>query len=258
MGKILIQKRILVKEVKNMMGIYRFYNEIENKSYIGQSIALENRYRQHFRYSVNKNDNGYYTDFYKAIRKYGFDNFRYEILEQKDYYSEEKLNEREKYWVEYYDSFKNGYNMNPGGELVTARGEEHPCSKLTEKQVIEIKEILRNNNKLTQREIAKKYGVEQSVISEINNGFAWSSVGITTYPIRNKSSLKTGTKSFAAIFSDKDVMDIRTRYIKESCREIYKDYQDRVSYSAFEKCARGGSYKNLPIYNKKENKWINI
>lgn len=39
---------------------------------------------------------------------------------------------------------------------------------------------------------------------------------------------------------------------------IYKDYKDRVKYQTFQAMLWGRSYKNLPIYKKKEKKWINI
>lgn len=51
--------------------------------------------------------------FHRAIRKYGIDNWTTEILETID---NDLLNEKEKYWIEYFDSFKNGYNSTTGGE----------------------------------------------------------------------------------------------------------------------------------------------
>jgi group I intron endonuclease len=50
----------------------------------------------------------------KAIRKYGKNNFRKEIIEE--CLSEEYLNNREKYWIKEYNSiFPNGYNLVEGG-----------------------------------------------------------------------------------------------------------------------------------------------
>ena len=41
-------------------------------------------------------------------------------------------------------------------------------------------------------------------------------------------------------------------------RKIYEDYKDRVSYQTFQAILWGRSYSTLPIYKKKEKKWINI
>lgn len=86
-------------------GIYKITNLINKKVYIGQSINIEQRWAKH----RNSTD-----DFaiHKAFRKYGIENFDFEILEK---CSQEQLDEKEKYWIEYYDSLNNGYNMIPGG-----------------------------------------------------------------------------------------------------------------------------------------------
>lgn len=88
-------------------GIYKFQNTITNEVYIGQSVELEARYIRHRRDWIHGT-----TDFYQAIQQYGWNNFSYEVIEQCD---SSQLNEREQYWIEYYDSYHNGYNMNRGG-----------------------------------------------------------------------------------------------------------------------------------------------
>ena len=49
---------------------------------------------------------------------------------------------------------------------------------------------------------------------------------------------------------------LRNRYVKESGRAIYEDYKERVSYSTLEAVLIGGTYPYLPIYLKKDKKWI--
>lgn len=49
---------------------------------------------------------------YRAIRKYGLENFTFEVLEE---CPSELLNEREIYWINYFDSYYNGYNCTLGG-----------------------------------------------------------------------------------------------------------------------------------------------
>lgn len=97
--------------MKKKWTIYQHINKINNKRYIGQTcLEPERRWR--------KDGSGYQDSpiFYKAIQKYGWNNFSHEIIEVGD--SEEWANERERYWIAYYDTFNNpdkGYNMTPGG-----------------------------------------------------------------------------------------------------------------------------------------------
>ena len=86
--------------------IYKITNRLNNKIYIGQT-----RYTLAHRFSQHKNSFTS-TDLHDDMRLYGSDNFSIEELEQCD---NDQLNAREKYWVQYFDSYSNGYNMNRGG-----------------------------------------------------------------------------------------------------------------------------------------------
>ena len=50
---------------------------------------------------------------HKAIKKYGKSNFTIEVIEETD---STNLNDREKYWIKYYDSYNNEYNSTEGGQ----------------------------------------------------------------------------------------------------------------------------------------------
>ena len=63
-----------------MTGIYRFLNIKTNLSYIGQSIDIEKRLKEHKRRAFQKGKE-YYKKLYKAIREYGLENFYFEIVE---------------------------------------------------------------------------------------------------------------------------------------------------------------------------------
>ena len=65
-----------------MIGIYKLTNKINNKVYIGQSINIENRFQQHKNNCLNENLKDYNTKFYRALRKYGVENFTFEIIEE--------------------------------------------------------------------------------------------------------------------------------------------------------------------------------
>ena len=232
-------------------GIYKFVNKINGKIYIGQSQNLDSRFRQHFNNHTNPNLKDYNTKFYRALRKYGFDNFDYEIIEECNL---EEINEREQYWVDFYNSFYNGYNSNKGGEKVTERGELHPCAILTNREVMEIKDLLKNTN-FTQYELANLYSIGQGDISNINTGKHWSSVGEYEFPIR-KQKKRYGEKSSRAILSDDTVKEIRMRYVNETAAQIHKDFSDICSLKTIEKALNGITYSHLPVYSKKKKQWI--
>lgn len=66
-----------------------------------------------------------------------------------------------------------------------------------------------------------------------------------------------GEKSACSKLADEEVNLIRHRYVTESAKNIYVDYKDRVSYQTFQQILWGRYYNHLPIYKKKEKKWIN-
>ena len=89
--------------------IYKWTNTLNNKSYIGQTIHPERRYKRHLNDAFKEKVD---THFYRALRKYGTANFTYEVLETVETC---KLNEKEIYWIDYFDSYYNGYNETKGG-----------------------------------------------------------------------------------------------------------------------------------------------
>lgn len=95
--------------------IYKITNNINGKLYIGKTIYdLKTRFKQHLE---KVNDEKIQYPLYRAMRKYGIDNFSIEEIETID--NEDILNKREKYWINYYDTYiKNnkGYNCTLGGE----------------------------------------------------------------------------------------------------------------------------------------------
>ncbi len=51
-----------------------------------------------------------------AIRKYGWNNMKFEIIERNDKWTTQDLNTREKYWIQHYKTLHNGYNITAGGD----------------------------------------------------------------------------------------------------------------------------------------------
>ena len=90
--------------------IYIIRNKINNKVYIGQTTQTINvRFTNHKMASRTGED----TKFYRAMRKYGEENFYPEQLEEVEV---KDLNDRERYWIKQYNSYYNGYNSTLGGD----------------------------------------------------------------------------------------------------------------------------------------------
>ena len=75
--------------------------------------------------------------------------------------SAEQLDERERYWIAYYDTCNQGYNIKEGGQ--NYRGENNPMAKLSEKQVLQIIHLLEAHQK-NNGQIADEFGVSYIII----------------------------------------------------------------------------------------------
>lgn len=235
-----------------MQGIYKFTNRINKKIYIGKADNLEERFKSHKRNYNNSNLQDYNTKFYRALRKYGFENFDYEILESNKYWTEEVLNQKEIEYIDKYQATKDecGYNIQKGG-LNTA-----VPRKLNEKQILEIKNKL-ITSVLTMQQIAKEYRVSDSMISMINSGKAWATIGATDFPLRKDIFIKNkGGSNPRAKFSDKEIMQIRLMFVEKQLNDIYEIYKERCSFSEMKKICYGVQFQHLPIYKKRQKQWI--
>lgn len=123
-----------------MIGIYIITNKITGLSYIGQSVNIEKRIKSHKNraFSVKVDDLEFNKTLYRAMRKYGLENFTFDVLEQLT--DKSQLNQRERYWINFYNTYFDGYNETFGGDGVSGfEGESHPKHKLTEIDVIDIR-----------------------------------------------------------------------------------------------------------------------
>lgn len=94
---------------KTHCGIYKITNLQTNQCYIGQSVDLRNRLRDHIKagLGISSSNNRFYTEM-KAL---GPEAFMYEIIEECE---KEQLNERERFWIKFYKSMDWGFNTLPG------------------------------------------------------------------------------------------------------------------------------------------------
>lgn len=92
--------------------IYKITNTINGKSYIGQTIQnVKERFYQHCATKCSKAVSN--MAIHRAIKKYGKSNFTVEVIEE---INSANLNDRERYWIKYYNSYNNGYNSTKGGQ----------------------------------------------------------------------------------------------------------------------------------------------
>ena len=101
--------RLIGKETK--CGIYKITNIKNKKVYIGQSVNISERFKQHVKRGVGA-EAPTRNKLYPEMNEFGPEGFTFEFLEE---CSKEQLNDREKYWIEYFDSYTYGYNSTTGG-----------------------------------------------------------------------------------------------------------------------------------------------
>lgn len=96
--------------------IYCYTNKINGKKYIGQTINPNSRYNAHKSAVYNTNNQEYNTPVHQAMRKYGYENFSYEVLEE-NIDDVELLNKLESYYIKTMHTLttEHGYNILPGG-----------------------------------------------------------------------------------------------------------------------------------------------
>ena len=230
------------------MGIYTITNIINNKKYVGLSFNIENRWENHIKYAFKESNDRYHNNrIYSALRKYGLDNFKFEIIEECE---KEKLKEREIYWISYFDSYKNGYNLTIGGDIggYDLAGEKHPKAKLSENDVIDIR--IRYNNHERRMEVYELYKDKIKLKGFINvwQGKTWTNIMMDVYTEENKyfhkhnSSMK-GTKNGRAKINQEEVNNIRQRRKNgEKMKEVYNDYSHLFSLRYFRNLWYGANW----------------
>ena len=128
-----------------MAFIYKITNDINNKIYIGKTTRdIDTRFWEHQK--KNGNSKSAIRD---AINKHGVSHFTIEKIEE---CSIDKLNERERYWIAFYDAQKNGYNLTSGGD----------GRSLTEDQLKQIRNLWENGLSIV--EVAKEMKLPHSTV----------------------------------------------------------------------------------------------
>lgn len=219
-------------------GIYKitFPNQ---KVYIGRSNNIYRRMLEHNNDFRNKLPIEY------AIMKYGKIT-EFDIIELIDDVNEMK--QREIYWIKYYDSTnKNkGYNISLGGDGGDP-GSSNSQAKFTEEQIQILYKELKENLNESLEQIANKYNIHLSTLSNINNGHTYYH-SMIQYPIRNKKECRqiiAGIKNKNSKFTEQDlkeIYDLLQNRQDLTMKEIAKQY--KVYASTIQNINLGKTYYN--------------
>lgn len=230
------------------MNIYIITNKVNNKQYIGLTTrTIYERFRSHL-YAV-KNGVGHYL--HNAIRKYGEENFKLELLDTAN--DLETLKEKEIYYIAKYDTFNNGYNLTKGGDFssnsgfVVVQDVYGNIFRITTLEFIERDDVISvNKNKITVYKDSekKRISTHEYKTKYFQEGWRSKNYGfvtvkqldgsITKIPSKDfdkniHTGIKTGTQTYFDIEINKFVsllpkdVDLTKHYNKQKVRYLVKD-----------------------------------
>lgn len=190
-----------------MVGIYKITNP-KGRIYIGQSINIERRLEKYKKFKDCKKQ----FKLLNSFNKYDTNNHIFEIIEECE---ESKLNSRERYWQEHYDSVKNGLNC----KLTTT---EDKSGKLSEETKLKIGNANRNRKYSPEvLERIRTYRKNYKFSEETKKKMSESAKGrIVSEETRLKISMNSRF--------NKQVIDITTGVIYRSCSEVSRIFNINV------------------------------
>lgn len=223
------------------MGIIYGYANPEGKIlYVGQTVNLKERNKKHLKYDPYcKNNLEYNYPLSRGIRKHGEEYYSLVILEKDIEYN--LLNDREIFYISKYNTFRNGYNQTPGGNIP-------PMITYKDKIILETIELLKTN--LSYKDISEKTGLSFSHIDNINNGKRRKICGIK-YPIRQNQIGTRGRK-----LTQEQVNEIADEIKKDvkSFDSIALEYNiSQTTVSKINNGVKKSHYSNFPIRPKKKH-----
>lgn len=238
-----------------MKGIYKITNLINNHLYIGKTNNSERRWKDHQRLAFTKGHKEYNKTLYKAMRKYGLDNFTFEIIEEIEDNYDEISSIREKYWIDFYNAYHNGYNENLGGDGGSlkghCRGSQNGRAKLTEEDVIKIRTIFKEGSSKKDCYELFKDKITESGFARVWLGKTWTHIMPEVYTkenIERNAKLGKGQSGIQHRLCDNEtILQIRQRKINgETFGQVYKDYTN-INKNTFQDIWLNKTYKELII-----------
>lgn len=228
--------------------IYKI-NFPNGKVYVGQTNNLKKRMTDHLKEARK----GSQIKVYRAIRKYSITRDNFEVIED-NLENSNITNEREIYWIAFYDSYKNGYNSTPGGDVsnINLKGENSSKSIFTNEEVRIIR-VLRATMKYTKSEIYEQYKdrISESGFHKIWNYDTYTEVAqeLNTKELSDfyKHSRLSGSKNKSNIFSREQVIEIRNKYYIDArtTYELADEY--KCNASCIQRLVSGKTYSDIEI-----------
>ena len=186
------------------MWIYKITNIQNDKIYIGQSIRpIEQRFKRHINDAIN---NKLDTHFARAIREYGPESFKLEQIDSAE--TQDELNKKEQYWIQYYNSVKEGYNKT---DAIEKCGGNTYQSK-TEEEMEVIKEKIRQTKLGAKNPMARK-------VKRINIITKEEDIFDTVIACAQACGIKNGKTSISTRLSGKIMSPYKGIWIFEYCDE---------------------------------------
>lgn len=231
-----------------MVGIYKITNLVNNKIYIGQSIHIERRFIEHKCYggTLKKEST---SILHKAINKYGWNNFKCEVIEECD---QSELDDKEKYYISFYNSNDKeiGYNITEGGDKgPTLSGINNPKSILDEECVKLIRECYGNNIRKQEcyNLVYDMYLINKNTFNDVWNGKTYKNISYEVYTSENKQWHKDNellNRNHCSKVKEY-VLPIRTlKKNGEKKSEVYKKYSF-INFNTFHDIWQGNTFKNI-------------
>lgn len=225
-----------------MTGIYKIENKINGKVYIGQAKNIFARLNEHYLEACREDDN---SAIHKAIRKYGIENFSFEIMEVCEPC---KLDEEEIYFIKMFGSFgEDGYNLTPGGDGIQMSGEENPNSKMTKEDVFDIRE--RYSKIERKRDVYSVYKDKISIntFADIWTGKTWKEIHCDVYTEENKKKQRNNfDRKTKTRVSKEDIVEIRNmKNSLHSRKEVQMMFSDKMSKFVFDDIWFYRTFKNI-------------
>ena len=221
--------------------VYTIHNIKNNKIYVGKTTNLKNRWLAHQSVARNIKSNQY---IHKSMRKYGFNNFIFSIVQE--FVSQKEYNIAEKYWISYFNSCnsKYGYNLTDGGDGSAGRKQSIETRQKISKT--KMGTMIGENNSF----YGKHHSIEtKRIISKNNSGLKKSDefkkqksinmLGENNHFYNKKHTKETlkkisGENSSSAKLSEQQILDIillfkQNTYSQRQISLIYKISQSQIS-----------------------------
>lgn len=201
--------RIKYKTYVRKSGVYSFKNKISGKRYIGKAKCLYHRHWKHL------NGQSGAPKLENAVKKYGWDNFEFEILEECPI---DLLEEREEYWILFYKTLDDNFGYN-----IVQRQKGHPISEETKQKIRESFKIAFPNGRSGPNNpmYGKKYSLEErKEMSEGRKGH----IGYNRVPVRAFNEKEE--KSFACLKHAEQFVNGHREFIVRAIKNssLYKEY----------------------------------